>query len=488
MDKKSGNFRTRTIVAMTLLAFSAGPLSAADWIGDFYNSAGAGANVTRPAAISSQNSIGFAGGGLSYRIPTKLVQPIAITPPSLKAGCNGIDFYAGAFSFPNLPDFVQTLRNFGQQATGYFFNLALKSMAPEISATLDVINDLANRANQWSVNSCKYAEQTAGFLTEGLADRNAQTVASNVAAIGGAADSFALMLNLKTDYKKTLSEKYKQAYAGKDKSQLTKPDVENAQTIPANQNVLYLALVKAKFANLTEDEREMIMTMVGPTVIIRERADASGELNAVNEGMASNLDLKTLVGEVATSSSYRYYYCGDPECLEVYSGIKTEKSFANRVNGAVDELGNAINRRQAPNLGSDTSLVLRLTSVPLVRAVSLAKTQGVGGMVASSLLPDLIDYAAVDAASQMMDNYLDIAYRAVAAHLVNVPKDYQRAVGEMLKNIESKRVSVRTQVGQLYVKMGSPMAKLDQLQKVETLVYANLNDRLSANAHFGKGR
>ncbi len=39
-----------------------------------------------------------------------------------------------------------------------------------------------------------------------------------------------------------------------------------------------------------------------------------------------------------------------------------------------------------------------------------------------------------------------------------------------------------------YQKTGSPMAKLDQLQKIETLVYANLNDRLSANAHFGKGR
>lgn len=488
MDRKSGSFRTRTIVAATLLALAAGPLSAADWIGDFYTSAGAGANVTKPAAIASQNVVGFSGGGLSYRVPTKMVQPIAITPPSIKAGCNGIDMYAGAFSFPDLPDFVQTLRNVGQQATGYFFNLALKTMAPEIGATLDVINDLANRANQWSINSCQYAEKGAGWLADNLAKRDTEAAAANVAAIGGAVDTFAKKLQLNTDYATTLKEKYKQQYAGKEKPNLTKTDVENATTRVTNQNVLYLALVRAKFANLTEDERELIMTLVGPTLIIRDRPDGQGGVNATDESKASNLDIETLVGDVATTTSYRYYYCGDPECLEVYSTTKSEKSFANRVNEAVNELRNGITHRSAPVLSADANLVLRLTSVPLVRAVSLTETSGVGAMVASALLPDLIDYAAWDAAGEMMSFYLGIAERAVAAHMVNVPSGYHDQVKQLLKNIATKRQTTMTTLAQLYQKTGSPMAKLDQLQKIETLVYANLNDRLSANAHFGKGR
>lgn len=488
MNKQTINMTIRSIVVATLFALSMESVSAADWIGDFYSSAGAGVNVTTPAAIASQNSLGFSGGGISWRVPNKNFQPFSITPPSLKAGCNGIDFYAGAFSFPNLPDFVQTLRNFGQQATGYFFSLALKSMAPEISATLDVINDLANRANQFSINGCKAAENMFGSQVAGLLERDAQTVSSNVAAIGGAADKFADFLNIKTDYASTLKEKYKQDYNGKEKSQITKADVENSESVPTQQNVLYLAMVKAKFTNFTEDERELIMTIVGPTLIIRDKPSQDSTLSLVNEGLPDNVAIEKLVGDVAGQTSMTYYTCGDPECLNVVQTTTTTKSFAYRANQAVNAIRAAIQNRTPLHLSPDDELVVRLSSVPLVRAASLAETSGIGGMVASAMLPDLIDYAAWDAAGHMMGYYLDLAERAVIAHKVNVPKGYESAVDQMLANIRHKRKIAMAKVGEQYIKLGNPMSKLDQLEKIERLVYSNLNDKLSANAHFGKSR
>ena len=143
-----------TSIALSLaLAFA--PLNGrADWIGDFYTSAGAGMTVTAEQAISAKSVVGVSGGGLEWRIPNKNFQVVSITPPRLSSGCGGIDMYLGAYSFPNKDSFVQALRNFGQAAIGYFFQLALNTMAQEIAATLEVINDLAQRVTALGMNSC----------------------------------------------------------------------------------------------------------------------------------------------------------------------------------------------------------------------------------------------------------------------------------------------------------------------------------------------
>ena len=127
-------------------------------LSDFYNAAGAAANVTPAGAISTQSVVGFSGGGATWRVPNKTLTPFQITPPHISAGCNGIDAYLGSYSMINKPQFVAALRNFGQQAVGYFFSLALRSVAPEIAVTLDVLNDLAQKANQFGKNSCEMSK------------------------------------------------------------------------------------------------------------------------------------------------------------------------------------------------------------------------------------------------------------------------------------------------------------------------------------------
>jgi conjugative transfer pilus assembly protein TraH len=67
-------------------------------------------------------------------------------------GCGGIDLFAGSFSFINEAQFVALLKNIGQNALGYFFQLALKSMAPEIAVTLEWLQDQAQKINALNVN------------------------------------------------------------------------------------------------------------------------------------------------------------------------------------------------------------------------------------------------------------------------------------------------------------------------------------------------
>ena len=57
--------RTRITASAVALALSLSSVgSRADWIGDFYSSAGAGVNATAPQAIATQSAVGYSGGGL----------------------------------------------------------------------------------------------------------------------------------------------------------------------------------------------------------------------------------------------------------------------------------------------------------------------------------------------------------------------------------------------------------------------------------------
>ena len=58
--------RTRITAATVAVTLAFGSVTAyADWIGDFYTSAGAAVNTTAPQAIASQSVVGYSGGGLS---------------------------------------------------------------------------------------------------------------------------------------------------------------------------------------------------------------------------------------------------------------------------------------------------------------------------------------------------------------------------------------------------------------------------------------
>ena len=99
----------------------------------------------------------FTGGSMFVRAPQRTYQLASVAGPNLKAGCGGIDLFAGSFSFINEAQFVALLKNIGQNALGYFFQLALKSMAPEIAVTIEWLQDQAQKINALNVNSCQAA-------------------------------------------------------------------------------------------------------------------------------------------------------------------------------------------------------------------------------------------------------------------------------------------------------------------------------------------
>jgi len=123
-------------------------------------------NTTAPGAYKTATRGVVTGGGLMLRNRITTTNIIAITPPSAKGGCGGINLYTGSFSFINAEEFVGLLRNIAANAvgivSGFAFNLALEAMD---SMTSGVISKLANKIqqlNQMFSNSCQMA---SGLLT-----------------------------------------------------------------------------------------------------------------------------------------------------------------------------------------------------------------------------------------------------------------------------------------------------------------------------------
>ena len=67
----------------------------------FMSDMGAQANVTGPSAYQGQSAGYYSMGSVWSRFPQKNIQPFNIQLPHARAGCGGIDLFAGSFSFIN---------------------------------------------------------------------------------------------------------------------------------------------------------------------------------------------------------------------------------------------------------------------------------------------------------------------------------------------------------------------------------------------------
>ncbi len=481
---------TRLTACVLALAMATAPMTShADWIGDFYSSAGAAVNVTTPQAISSQSVVGMSGGGLSWRVPSKNFQPFQITPPSLKSGCGGIDAYLGAYSFPNKQAFVEALRNFGQAAIGYFFELALRTMAPEIAVTLDVINDLATRVNQFSMNSCNAAKQAVDSIAGTWMRTNARDASGYARSVGQFLDQFDADYGIDGNGAKIMENKYLQNY-GKPRSELTSADA--GKSLPGYVNVLRYALDHSNASTLDEPEKELIMSLVGPTLILRPGTANDGTEAPEVGSVAKTIDFKQLVGEhvltVGPTAMLSVVKCDSlPECLYPTTTNQVVQTFSQRAMAAITRIrSNVSTNTSGTNLTADHKLVLKMSSVPIYRAAAMAESSGVAAIVAGQLVYDLADYAALDAASNMVNYYLAIVDKALEITGPKVPLIFQSEVLAMRTRISDIRTQMHEQIRYFYQVKGNPYEKIDQLDKVERAMYTNLNATLAANARFGK--
>ena len=130
----------RVLPALAALGLAVSPIAApvaradvASSMDGFLDDMDVAANVNGPTAFEGQSAGYYSLGNVWTRFPQKTTPIANLQLPSAKAGCGGIDIFAGSFSFINAGEIVALLKAIANNAVGFAFSLAIDTVCPECS-------------------------------------------------------------------------------------------------------------------------------------------------------------------------------------------------------------------------------------------------------------------------------------------------------------------------------------------------------------------
>ncbi|MBN8777148.1 conjugal transfer protein TraH [Thiomonas arsenitoxydans] len=221
-----------------------------------------------PGVYQTQNSGVISGGYVAVRTPIQDVNLVSFSPPNIGAGCGGIDLFMGSFSFVNAQAFENLLRQIGQQALGYAFQLAINSMCHSCGALLSSIQSAMQKMNSSLKNTCQLAH---GLATRSVGDsltsidKSVGQVMSS--ATGVASDIFQAFNN-------TQSAPGTNETALASKTATVTGDNGQQQTVAATDlifgNMTWKALENSQSDQLISQDnvtKEILMSLVGSEII-----------------------------------------------------------------------------------------------------------------------------------------------------------------------------------------------------------------------------
>ena len=143
------------ILLCLLISFLILPVQALD---KMFASLGNQANISSPGSFQDQAAGYYTGGGFMLRTKNKTLTPLQVSLPHIGAGCRGIDAYFGGFSFMKSEQLIRLLRTMGTQAGTYAFQLALKTMAPQVENLFSQLRTMALKANALMLEDCRMVQ------------------------------------------------------------------------------------------------------------------------------------------------------------------------------------------------------------------------------------------------------------------------------------------------------------------------------------------
>lgn len=278
-------------------------------------------NTTTPKAYNTARRGVISGGGVFVRNETKRANLTSMVPPSIAAGCGGIDLQGGSFSHISADQFIATFQAIGSNALGYGVKLALQSACDSCENIMTSLQKTAEFINKMNVDSCQAAQGIVNAGVDFAAGLNADNTAKTQGILtGGFSDIAEAMNSLNTE--------------GKSATQKGKEDnpANHAKTITGN--VAWRAFidnnVKGIYTNGDNTLLELLMSITG-TVIIKDEVGSNSESPVKLVQLSGHqVTLKDLMAD-STSSPVKIYKCnnyGADGCLNVNTSLTG--SFADK--------------------------------------------------------------------------------------------------------------------------------------------------------------
>ena len=378
---RSARLLKRAGVALSALAAAcmvATPVSAqvGSELNDFFNDMGASANATGPTAYQGQSAGYYSGGNIWTRFPQKSVNPVNLQLPSIKAGCGGIDVFSGSFSFVNSDEIIAMLKATANNALGFAFQLAIKSISPQIASTIEEISQKAQQMNQFNMNSCETAQNLVSGLW-GKSDRMSSEICKSIGNSQG----------LFSDWAKG---RHECGTGGQRESTIA---ANSDPAIPAESYNFTWDMLKQSYPSFSTEFREYLMTFVG-TVIFYQDGDASGKRGFQFVGQGDRALLTALLDG---TSSVTMLKCDTSEkCLNPTTqtmSISSAQALKPRVRAMIESMNGKVRTNAA--LSTDEIGLLGATTIPLYKIISVNAAATLGGMTSNDM-NDLAEVVAMD--------------------------------------------------------------------------------------------
>ena len=321
---------------------------------------GAAVNTTGPTAFDGQASGHWTLGNLYLRSPVRSETIATVSLPSFRAGCGGIDAFAGAFSFIDSDQLVAFARAVAQNAAGFAFELALETISPVIAETMSKLRALAQWVNNRNMNSCETAQALVGAVWA----KNDRASAAICAAIGTSQGIF-------SDY---AAARHGCGSDGQRNSTLAAAAGRMADQVPVNVNYAWKAVRASAFLSGDTELAEFAMSVSGTVIVTApvSDADASGPRVRILEPLA--LDRRVTEILMEGGGALPVYACDEPvRCLNPALGtvtIPADRGFRTRVAELLRDLVDAVRTDTEPPpaaLG-----LVNLTTLPVYRMANAA--------------------------------------------------------------------------------------------------------------------
>ncbi|MBX9663565.1 MULTISPECIES: conjugal transfer protein TraH [Sphingomonadaceae] len=403
--------------ALAVASMAGGPVHAnvGSELNSFFNDMGAAANATGPVAYQGQSAGYYSGGNIWTRFPQRSVNPVNLQLPSVKAGCGGIDVFSGSFSFINSDEIVAMLKATANNALGFAFQLAIKSISPQISATIEEMAQKAQQMNQFNMNSCETAQNLVGGLS-GKSDRMSSEICKSIGNSQG----------LFSDWAKGRHE----CGTGGQREATLKANKDPA--IPAASYNFTWEMLKQSYPSFSVNFREYLMTFVG-TVIFYQDGDASGKRGYQFVGQGDRALLTALLdggGSVTMLKCDTSDQCLNPTTQSM--SVSASQALKPRVRAMIESMNGKVRSNAA--LTPDEIGLLGATTIPLYKIISVNAAATLGGMTANDM-NDLAEIVAMDLLDALAQQYYGYASRGVGS--------FQNANEEALTQWRAQIVSVR---------------------------------------------
>ena len=466
-----GTFARRLALSATVAAFvvATGP-GHADVLSEmnrFWQ--GAAVNTTGPTAFRGQASGHWTLGNLYLRAPVRSEQVATVSLPSFRAGCGGIDAFAGAFSFINSDQLVAFGRAVAQNAVGFAFELALETISPVIAETMAKLRALAQWVNSQNLNSCETAQALVGAAWA----RNDRASASICAAIGTSQGIF-------SDY---AAARHGCGSDGRRHSTLASASGPMADQVPVNVNYAWKAIRASSFLAGDTQLAEFAMAVTGTVIVTApvSDSDAGGPRVRILEPLA--LDRRVTEVLMEGGGALPVYRCDETaRCLNPTLGTATvpaARGFRARVAELLRDLVDAVRTDTAPPpaaLG-----LVNLTTLPVYRVANAAAAYR--GAVIDQEMDALAEAVALD----VMQVWITDLHRTVEERAGTLDIADGDQLRRWREGLRTNRVALARHRNQGLQRLNTALAVVEKLRLIETELAGALSADLRAALAFARG-